>query len=205
MSGIVVVDYGMGNLHSVRRKLRDAGAHSVLTQDPAVVATAEKLVLPGVGHFAEAMRTLESSGLREALDGAVRRRGAPILGICLGMQLFAAHSEEGDAAGLGWIAADVVRFRVSDPIRFKVPHIGWNDVQAAKESDLTRGLEARAEFYFVHAYHLACHDPSDVLLKTTYDYEFPSAVARENVYGVQFHPEKSHDAGLALLRRFAAI
>jgi len=204
MSGVVVVDYGMGNLHSVQRKLGHAGATAVVTHDPAVVAVADKLVLPGVGHFGKAMQTLERSGLKEALDEAVRKRGAPILGICLGMQLFAAHSEEGDTAGLGWIAADVVRFRVSDPIRFKVPHIGWNDVQPRKESPLTRGLDGRAEFYFVHAYHLVCHDPDDVLLETTYEYRFPSAVARANVYGVQFHPEKSHDAGLALLRRFAA-
>jgi glutamine amidotransferase len=125
----------------------------------------------------------------------------PILGICLGMQLFARHSEEGGAEGLGWIDADVVRFAIDDR-RFKVPHMGWNGVRAARSSPLLEGVTEETEFYFVHAYHVVCHDRSDVLCETEYGYAFTSIVERGNVYGVQFHPEKSHDAGELLLKRF---
>lgn len=204
MSSVVIVDYGMGNLQSVERRLRDAGAAPVVSADPERVAAAARLVLPGVGHFAMAMRRLEASGLRAALDAAVRERGVPILGICLGMQLLARHSEEGDAEGLGWLDADVVRFRVSDTLRFKVPHMGWNRMEVRKRSPLTDAVPEDAEFYFVHSYHLVCRDPGDVAGETVYDYPFPSAVARGNVCGVQFHPEKSHDAGRALLAGFMA-
>lgn len=205
MSAVVVVDCGMGNLRSVERRLRAAGATPRVTSDPEVVAAAAKLVLPGVGHFARAMRSLEDSGLRAALDTAVLGRGVPILGICLGMQLLARCSEEGDVEGLGWLDADVVRFRVSDTLRFKVPHTGWNGVSVRRDSALTRGMPDDAEFYFVHAYHLVCRDPDDVVGETEYERAFPSAVARGNVHGVQFHPEKSHGAGRALLERFLAI
>jgi glutamine amidotransferase len=205
MSDVVIVDFGMGNLRSVERRLRAAGATPRVTSDPEAVAAAVKLVLPGVGHFAEAMRRLEASGLRAALAVAVERRRVPVLGICLGMQLLARHSEEGEADGLGWLDADVVRFRVRDTLRFKVPHMGWNQVSLRKESRLTDGVADDAEFYFVHSYHLVCRDPRDVLGETLYDYPFPSAVAHDNVYGVQFHPEKSHDAGRALLANFVAL
>jgi glutamine amidotransferase len=204
MSGIVVVDYGMGNLHSVQRKLQAVGATPVVTSDPALVASADKLVLPGVGHFGKAMRTLAGSRLQEALDEAVLKRGVPILGICLGMQLLARHSEEGDADGFGWLDADVIRFRVSDTLRFKVPHMGWNRMRVVHDSALTRTVGPDPEFYFVHAYHLQCRDPADVVGETVYDYPFPSAVARGNVYGVQFHPEKSHGTGRAILQGFLA-
>lgn len=205
MSDVVVVDYGMGNLHSVRRKLSAVGATPVVTSDPARVASADKLVLPGVGHFGKAMRTLAESGLREALDEAVQKRRAPILGICLGMQLLARHSEEGDAEGLGWLDADVVRFRVEDTLRFKVPHMGWNRVDVVRDCALTRDLGPGPELYFVHAYHLVCRDPADILGETEYGYRFPSAVARGNIYGVQFHPEKSHGTGRVILRGFLAV
>ena len=162
-------------------------------------------MLPGVGHFGVAMRNLEESGLRAALEEAVLRRGVPILGICLGMQLLARHSEEGDSAGLGWLDADVVRFKVSDAARFKVPQMGWNNMDGKKDSLLTKGLSRNPEFYFAHAYHLVCRDPTDVLGETTYDYPFPSATERGNIYGVQFHPEKSHDVGEAMLRNFVAL
>jgi glutamine amidotransferase len=152
-----------------------------------------------------AMRRLEESGLRAALEAAVRGRGVPVLGICLGMQLLARHSEEGDARGLGWLDADVVRFRVGDTLRFKVPHMGWNGMRALRAHRLTDGLPPDPEFYFVHSYHLVCRDPGDVLGETTYDSPFPSAVARDNVLGVQFHPEKSHGAGRALLAGFLAV
>jgi glutamine amidotransferase len=202
MSAITVVDYGMGNLHSVRRKLAQIGADAVVSGDPAAVARADKLVLPGVGHFAQAMRNLGTTGLGEALGEAVRRRGAPILGICLGMQLFAQRSEEGEVAGLGWMDADVVRFRVSDTLRHKVPHMGWNQVVPAAPSPLFSDMEPGAELYFVHSYHFECRDPSLAIGRTEYAYPFVSAVQKDHIFGVQFHPEKSHAAGERLLRRF---
>jgi imidazole glycerol-phosphate synthase subunit HisH len=132
-------------------------------------------------------------------------RQIPILGICLGMQLFARHSQEGDSEGLGWIDADVTRFVVDDTLRFKVPQMGWNGVRVTRTSPLLEGVTEATEFYFVHAYHMVCRDSADVLCQTDYGYSFTSVVQRENVYGVQFHPEKSHDAGEVLLRNFLYV
>jgi glutamine amidotransferase len=199
---VAIVDYGMGNLHSVKRKLDRIGVHPQVTSDPAELLRADKLVLPGVGHFGKAMEHLGSLGLVPALQEAVVEQKKPILGICLGMQLFAAHSQEGDSQGLGWIDADVVRFDVEDTLRFKVPQMGWNGVRVARPAPLLDGVTEQTEFYFVHAYHMVCRDSEDVLCDTDYGYAFTSGVQRGNVYGVQFHPEKSHDAGEALLRNF---
>lgn len=195
----------MGNLHSVLKKFRRIGAEAVVASDPNTVGTADRLVLPGVGHFGEAMRRLEESGLRASLEEAVMGRGIPILGICLGMQLLAKQSEEGNSKGLGWLDADAVRFKVSDSLRFKIPQMGWNSIRMRKDSPLTLGLPPEPEFYFAHAYHLVCRDPSDIVGETAYDYIFPSAIQRKNVYGVQFHPEKSHDTGEAMLRNFVNL
>jgi len=202
---VAIVDYGMGNIHSVLKKLRRIGAEPSVVSTPGQVATADRFVLPGVGHFGQAMRNLEASGLRASLEEAVLVRGLPLLGICLGMQLLARHSADGDSTGLGWLDADVVRFDVSDCIRFKVPQMGWNTVALRKDSGLTLGLPTESEFYFAHAYHLVCSDPSDVLGETEYSYTFPSVVQRKNIFGVQFHPEKSHDLGEAMLRNFVGL
>ena len=201
-SRVAIVDYGMGNLHSVKRKLDRIGVHAKLTSEPGEVLRADKLLLPGVGHFGQAMEHLGTLGLVPALHEAVVVRKTPVLGICLGMQLFARRSEEGDVEGLGWIDADVVRFDVDDTRRFKVPHMGWNGVRIARSSPLLEGVTEQTEFYFVHAYHMVCRDTGDVLCDTDYGYPFTSVVQRENLYGVQFHPEKSHDAGEFLLRNF---
>jgi glutamine amidotransferase len=199
---VAIVDYGMGNLHSVKRKLHRIGVDGQLTSEPDQVLRADKLVLPGVGHFGKAMEHLATLKLVPALHEAVSARKTPILGICLGMQLFAGRSEEGDAEGLGWLDADVVRFNVDDTRRFKVPHTGWNGIRVARSSPLLDGLTDQAEFYFVHAYHMVCRDSGDMLCETDYGYPFTSVVQRDNLYGVQFHPEKSHDAGELLLRNF---
>jgi glutamine amidotransferase len=201
---LTIVDYGMGNLHSVGRKLHRIGVHAQITSDPREVLLADRLLLPGVGHFGKAMQHLDASGLVSALHEAVIVRKTPILGICLGMQLLARHSEEGAREGLGWIDADVVRFAIDDR-RLKVPHMGWNSVCVTRSSPLLQGVTAETEFYFVHAYHLVCRDNTDVICKTDYGYPFTSAVERGNLYGVQFHPEKSHDAGEALLRNFLHV
>jgi len=202
---VAIVDYGMGNLHSVRRKLDRIGVHAQLTSDPDELLRADKRLLPGVGHFGKAMEHLGSLGLVPALNEAVALRKTPILGICLGMQLFARRSEEGGVEGLGWLDADVVRFGVEDTRRFKVPHMGWNGVRIARSSPMLEGVTGQTEFYFVHAYHMVCRDSGDVLCDTDYGYAFTSVVQRENLYGVQFHPEKSHDAGEALLRNFLSL
>ncbi len=205
MSTLVIVDPGTGNLHSVSKAFRRVGADPVVTSDPARVAAAERLVLPGVGHFGQAMQNLKTRGLIEALNDSVLRRKVPVLGICLGLQLFARRSEEGDVAGLGWIDARVVRFQVQDTLRYKVPHMGWNSVRQKRPGRLGDWLPAAPLFYFAHSYHLVCGDEGDVLLETTYAGTFASAVERGNILGVQFHPEKSHAAGELLLRGFLAL
>jgi len=205
MGPIAVVDYGMGNLHSVLKKFRRIGADPTVVSTPAQIAAAGRLVLPGVGHFGQAMKNLETLGLRAALDEAVQTRGVPILGICLGMQLLAMRSEEGDSTGLGWLDADVVRFRVGDAVRFKVPQMGWNTVAFRRDVALNRDVPEQPEVYFAHAYHLVCRDAADVVGETEYSYAFPSVVQRQNIFGVQFHPEKSHDVGETMLRNFAAL
>jgi glutamine amidotransferase len=198
---VAIVDYGMGNLHSVKRKLDRIGVAAQITSHPEDLLQADKLLLPGVGHFGKAMEHLATLGLLPALHEAVKVRRTPILGICLGMQLFARWSEEGDAEGLGWIDAEVVRFAIDDT-RLKVPQMGWNTVRGSRGSPLLDGVTEQTEFYFVHAYHLVCRDRNDVLGETDYGYPFASAVEHANLSGVQFHPEKSHEAGEALLRNF---
>ncbi len=201
---IAIVDYGMGNLHSVQRKFNRIGARTTVTSDPGVIGHAEKIVLPGVGHFHHAMENLKQLQLLTTLHEA-RTKGIPILGICLGMQLMANTSEEGNTDGLGWLDATVVRFKVADTVRFKVPHMGWNEIVQKRKSVLFKNIPDGAAFYFVHAYHLVANREAIVLSETEYDYSFASAVESENVFGVQFHPEKSHEIGEALLRNFADL
>ncbi len=204
---IVIVDYGMGNLRSVQNKFKKLGVTCIISSKKEEIEKADKLVLPGVGHFKYGMQNLKELGFIEILENKVLEKKIPILGICLGTQLFAKHSEEGDCAGLGWIDAKVVRFNVSDRIKYKVPHMGWNDVKVINPNpnNLDRDLKSDDKFYFVHSYHLKCIEKSDIWMTSTYDYEFVSAVHRDNIYGTQFHPEKSHDVGSELLKKFAEI
>lgn len=199
---ITIVDYGMGNLGSIRNMLKKIGFESEITADPQAVLRAGKLILPGVGAFDAGMESLDRSGLRQALNTRVLVDKTPVLGICLGMQLMTTASEEGQLPGLGWIDAKALRFEPSAAAP-KVPHMGWNLVQPARPSALVDGLPAESRFYFVHSYHVACTRPDDVLLSTVYGLTFHSGFQRENVWGVQFHPEKSHKFGMQLLRNFA--
>ena len=200
MTGIV--DYGMGNLGSVKRKLDRIGVESVISSKPDELAACKKLILPGVGHFGMAVGELKKRGLWDFLNEAVLNQKKPILGICLGMQLMAKTSEEGDTEGFGWFDAAVVRFRIEDTLRYKIPHMGWNGVTVEKESPLFEGIHRTSGFYFVHAYHMVCKEETDILNQTIYNIPFVSAVEKENIIGVQYHPEKSHDAGERLLRNF---
>lgn len=199
---IAIVDYGVGNLGSILNMFKKIGVSAEIVEDPRRLAEADKILLPGVGAFDAGMHSLERSGMRAALEMCIRERKVPVLGICLGMQLMARSSEEGACSGLGWIQADVVRFQPGNS-NLKVPHMGWNVVKAVREDSLIDSLPDESRFYFVHSYHVRCDKQEDVLLETTYGECFHSAFRCGNVWGVQFHPEKSHKFGMALLRNFA--
>jgi len=202
---VAIVNYGMGNLHSVLKKLRSCGADAVVTDDHAVIRQASKIILPGVGHFAMAMNNLQTLHLTETLNECALVKKTPLLGICLGMQLMAANSEEGSVPGLGWFDAQVVRFNIQNPILYKIPHTGWNQISIEKESPLMTGIPNKSEFYFVHSFHWKTAVKADILNTTDYGYNFISAVEKENIFGVQYHPEKSHDVGELLFRNFLEI
>lgn len=203
MQPIVIVDYGMGNLGSVLNMLKRIGAPAYISDSAAEVAQARKIILPGVGAFGEAMRCINDSGLRPVLDEKALVERVPILGICLGMQLLVDGSEEGNEPGLGWISGQVRRFPKHSGL--KVPHMGWNLVSPAGEDPLTRDLGEDPRFYFVHSYYVAAHRPEDRLLRTSYGVEFDAGIRSGNIWGVQFHPEKSHRFGKQLLKSFAEI
>ena len=213
MSTVAVVDYGMGNLRSVAKALEhvaDASpsrvAQVVVTADPAVVAAADRVVVPGQGALPDCMEQLRQRGLKEAVIQAAASK--PFLGICVGLQMLFDHGEEGDVPGLGVLAGQVPRFPKGAPMvtadgsALKVPHMGWNEVRQAKPHPLWEGIEDGARFYFVHSYYVVPADPAITLGTTTYGLSFTSAVARDNIVAVQFHPEKSAQSGLRLLRNF---
>jgi glutamine amidotransferase len=202
---IAIVDCGIGNVGSVANMFRKIGVPAVVSGDSGVLAEAEKLVLPGVGAFDHGMTRLRASGLIPILERRVLQDRTPILGICLGLQLLTRDSEEGACPGLAWLPASTVRFRFSgeEQGRLKVPHMGWNTVHPARAGGWP-SLSGQPRFYFVHSYHLECDFPDDVLATARYGYEFAVAVRRENLAGVQFHPEKSHRFGMAVLRDFAS-
>lgn len=202
---ISIINYGMGNLGSVKRKLDLTGTKSIITSDAETIRSCDKIILPGVGHFTKAVSEIKSRGLWDLLNEQVLIKKKPILGICLGMQLMARMSEEGNTEGFGWFDANVIRFNVSDTKRFKVPHMGWNTLAFRKNSALAEGTDSDSEFYFVHSYHFVCNNKADILAETVYDYTFTSAVQKDNIFGVQFHPEKSHDGGERMIRNFVEI
>jgi imidazole glycerol-phosphate synthase subunit HisH len=202
---ITIIDYGMGNLRSVQKKIQQVGAGVEITSDLDKILRAEKLLLPGVGHFANGINKLKESGIRDILNRKVLLEKTPILGICLGMQLMAKQSEEGGVEGLGWFDADVVKFTIKDKLKYKVPHMGWNSAVIEKESLLFKEVPNDAMFYFVHSFHIKCNDDKDILTSSEYEYNFTSAIQKDNVYGTQFHPEKSHDWGEEVFRNFVNL
>lgn len=201
----VIVDYGMGNLRSVLRKCERAGEAVTVSAEPEMIATADKLILPGVGHFANGVKNLRESGIWEVLNRKVIQERTPILGICLGMQLMAAYSEEGNINGFGWIDAEVKRFTITNKLKHRVPHMGWNTAILQQESPLFHQLHPDMLYYFVHSFHLVGVASEDILAATQYEYTFASAVQKGNIYGTQFHPEKSHDCGEQMLRNFLTL
>ena len=201
---IVIIDYGMGNLGSIANMLKKVGAEAVVSSEAAVIERADKLILPGVGAFDNGMKSLAERGMIPLLNAKVLRDKTPILGLCLGMQLFTQRSEEGQLRGLGWLEAETIRFKFDQAhVHLKIPHMGWNTLQICQPHPLFAEMYAEPRFYFVHSYHVVCTDARTVLAQTHYGYDFASAVAKENIVGVQFHPEKSHKFGMKLLRNFA--
>lgn len=203
---IVIVDYGMGNIGSLHNMLHKIGAQCVASAEIPVIEKATALILPGVGSFDNAMAKLYQLQLEKVLNYKVLEQKTPILGICLGMQLLAQKSEEGSRSGLGWLNAEVVRFSFDNIMqngrRLTVPHMGWNTLALRKSSTLFEGLDDGAMFYFVHSYHLHCRDQEDVLATSRYGIEFNSVIRKNNIMGVQFHPEKSLRFGRRLLDNF---
>lgn len=205
MSYVAVIDYGMGNLDSVRRAVEECGGRPIRACAPEDLREAAHIILPGVGAFSDAIDALRRLGFDEAIREYAIERGIPLLGVCLGMQLLSMTSAEGGTyQGLGMIDADVRRFELEDSA-LRVPHMGWNEVYPSRASLLFDGIPDGTDFYFVHSYHVQCHSGDDVLATTPYGVDFCCAVNHENLYGVQFHPEKSQAAGMRLLGNFLAL
>jgi imidazole glycerol-phosphate synthase subunit HisH len=199
---ITVVDYGVGNIASITNMLDFIGFETLVSGDPETVASAKKLILPGIGAFDKAMSTLEARALTQPIKSAAAA-GASILGVCLGMQLLAKNSEEGQLEGLGLIDAEVVRIDPSGSTRMKIPHIGWADVTVPRLSPLFPKSDQAERFYFAHSYHMKCQNAGDVAAEIDYGKKLCVAVSRANIHGAQFHPEKSHRFGMRLLKSFA--
>ena len=202
---ITIVNYGLGNIGSMQNMLRHIGVLSKLESDPIEISKARKLILPGVGSFDAAMNEITNiPGLINVLNHKAKVEKIPILGICLGMQLMTRSSEEGKKKGLGWINADTKRFRLES--KFKVPHMGWNNVEVNSSTELTDISDDVLSFYFVHSYYVKVDDQVNSLFKTKYGLlEFDSGIVDQNIYGVQFHPEKSNKFGMNFFKRFANI
>jgi len=205
MSRVTLVDYGLGNIRAFVHIYERLNLPATVATTPEQLKEAERIILPGVGAFDWAMTRLNGSGLRDALDEVVQRRLVPVLGVCVGMQMMAHRSEEGKLPGLGWIDADVMRLNPGQTGHAPLPHMGWNDVQPAAFDSLFRGIEA-PRYYFLHSYCVAPRQRGDVLATARYgaDFsDFTAAVRSGHVFGTQFHPEKSHQWGIDLLRNFA--
>lgn len=203
---IGIVQLGIGNIGSIVNMLRYIQVAAVVCENPAMLATVDKIILPGVGHFDKGMDNLRATGFLSALNDQVLGQKKPVLGICLGMQLMANSSEEGQQPGLGWVDAEVIKFAFAETeqAHLRIPHMGWNRIQPAQTPHLF-SLDEDERFYFVHSYYVKTRRREDVLATTEYGLSFVSALHKENIYGVQFHPEKSHHYGMNLLRQFASL
>lgn len=200
---IAIIDYGMGNLGSIANMLKKVGVKAMITADPAAIKQADKLILPGVGAFDNGMKNLAERGLTPLLNVQVLQHKKPILGLCLGMQLFAQRSEEGQLPGLGWLEAEAIRFKFDAAnAHLKVPHMGWNTITPCLSHPIFTDMEAEPRFYFVHSYHVVCTHQQNVLAQAHYGFDIAAMVVKDNIIGAQFHPEKSHKFGMKLLKNF---
>jgi glutamine amidotransferase len=202
---IAIIDYGMGNLGSVLNMLKKVGASAKITCEQEEILKAEKLLLPGVGSFDAAMSRINESGLLKVLNKLVLEKKVPILGICLGMQLMMEGSEEGQLPGFGWIKGNTFHFKGKISSSLKVPHMGWNDITITNRNSLTKELDGEIRFYFVHSYFVKVENSVNSVMKCSYGIDFDAVVHKENIFGAQFHPEKSHKFGMQFLRNFAAV
>jgi glutamine amidotransferase len=203
---IAIVDYGLGNVLAFANIYKSLNIDATIARTPADLLRASKIILPGVGAYDQAMTRLNQSTMRATLDELVKKERLPVLGVCVGMQMLGRSSEEGKLRGLGWLDGDVRSFKSLAGFSLPVPHIGWNDVEVAPAgSGLFTQLTTNARFYFLHSFYLACDDTADIAAFSTYGVRFGCAVRRDNIYGVQFHPEKSHEYGTQLLKNFAAL
>jgi imidazole glycerol-phosphate synthase subunit HisH len=201
---VTIVDYGLGNIASVSNMVRKVGGRPIVVTDKQNVMSASRLILPGVGSFDHGISQLHELDLFSSLQTKANE-GIPLLGICLGMQLLSNASEEGDSIGLGLIDAEFKRFNVKEEPGLRVPHVGWNVVKPSRENPLIATDADEQRFYFTHSYHAVCCNEDDILSNTVYGHTFPSAYSHHNVFGVQFHPEKSHKFGMALMKNFLSI
>lgn len=200
---IVVVDYGLGNLGSIENMLVKIGARVKISSQASDIVAARKLILPGVGSFDKGVAKLRELGLMDLLQARVIEEKTPILGICLGMQLFTKGSEEGNLPGLGWIDAETVRFRFEGELaNLRIPHMGWNTIEVRQEGSILDDINEEPRFYFVHGYHVQCRNQANILATTRYGITVHSAIIRGNIIGTQFHPEKSHKYGMKVLKNF---
>tara|TARA_B100000809_G_scaffold249578_1_gene281084 strand:+ start:8559 stop:9173 length:615 start_codon:yes stop_codon:yes gene_type:complete len=203
---ITIIDYGAGNIKSIQNMLRKIGVDSVLTKNVTEIEAANKLILPGVGHFDHGMQQLNNSGLIGILNKKVIEQQTPLLGICLGAQMLGNKSDEGQEEGLGWIDMDIVKFdKKLLNNNLKVPHMNWNEINIKKDTPIFNDLNNESRFYFVHSFHMKTMNTEDILCTSEHGYEFVSGVKKNNIYGVQFHPEKSHKFGMQLLQNFSNI
>lgn len=196
---VTIIDYKVGNIGSLISMLSRINIHSEASRDKDLILNSDKIILPGVGSYDRAMKNLKSFDLIEVLNECVYKRNIPILGICLGAQILGTSSEEGDEKGLGFIEMEVKKFK---NIELPIPHMGWNEVKPTKKSNIFKNLDSEKRFYFVHSYYLKPKNDEDIIAVSNYGHTFASAVSKNNVFGVQFHPEKSHRFGLQLLKDF---
>ena len=202
---IVIIDYGVGNLRSILSKFERLKIEAIISSDADEIRRADKLVFPGIGHFEAGMANLDDSGLVPVLEDMAMQRKTPLLGICLGMQLLTRGSEESPRPGLGWVAGEVKRFDFppsSDKL-LRVPHMGWNQAKFSPSSSLITDIAPDARFYFAHSYYVVAADPEYIVGMTWYGHDFVSIIHQDNIWATQFHPEKSHQAGLQIIRNFA--
>jgi len=201
---ITIIDYGMGNLRSVQKAFERVGVQVKISGSADEILSADKIVLPGVGHFEKGVSNLKERGLFKTLNEAVIAKKIPIIGICLGMQLMTEFSEEGNCEGFGWIKGKTRKFSFQAN-GLKIPHMGWNNLIIAQSDSLYDGITSDNFFYFVHSYYVSCDENSNILAETNYGNKFVSSFKKENIFGCQFHPEKSHDAGLKVLSNFVKL
>lgn len=200
---LTIVDYGIGNLFSIFNMLKKAGSNAIISSNVSDIEKSEKLLLPGMGHFDNCMDKFNQSGLRDIIEQKVLIDKIPVLGICVGLQMFMKNSEEGKMDGLDWINGETIRFRKEKMgSELKIPNMGWLEIKKEKNSPLLFGLDD-ARFYFAHSYHVNVEDKTDILTTAQYGYNFTVGIEKENIMGVQFHPEKSHRFGMQLLKNFA--